>query len=833
MTIRVKRLFRASAMALAVVAAAGALAGTGPRGAAAATYEETTGFVPPTVDFPGHGKVLRPRNASGPLATVRDFLGQKGWRSNGLASLRSTGSASLRNGESLVEIEQTAGGLPVYGARGKAFFDRSGNLLELNGAMVDADATVVPGRIQPRQALDAALGRLYPGQATSLGEMQRTGNRVVYGGDRFFHSGPTVDQVAVPTGDGTLVQGYLVELWSEQSNQLDHVLVDGDGRVLNVQHRTAEDSYLVFPQQPLVDGSQSTVNGPTPVGTPGTVPSPSGWLGTQTQYSTYIQGNNARAYLDRDNNNAPDTASTVISNGTFAAVASLSSAPTTTTNQAVAVQNLFYLNNRIHDRLYGYGFTEAMRNFQVSNFSRGGSQNDPVLAEAQDGGGTNNANFATPNDGSSPRMQMYLWTRSTPNRDGDLDGDIVWHEYGHGLTWRIVNNMSGIFGGAIGEGASDSIAIIEYNNDVVGEYAYNNPNGIRTAPYGSYANTGRTYESICSGGCEVHRDGELFAAIMWNMWTQYRDTLGGDPRTTLMTDFVEGLKRTTYQCNQPTYPTFRDGILKAISGNADPTVAPTDAGVRNRWCYAWKAYAKYGVGTDQTTSCTSSSSGTSWTWFNGFQVPAACTGGGGITNNPPVASSKSVSTPQGKALAITLNAADPDSDPLTYSYTNPAHGTLTGTAPNLTYTPVSSYSGSDSFTFTAKDSKGATSNTATISITVTPTTGATTMTIASLTNSSSRGAFSWTAAVTITIKDNLGQLVSGATVSGSWSGGVSGSGSCTTSTAGSCKVSKSGLGRRVSSVTFTVSNVTKSGLTWDAVKKSLAVTQPSLALSMR
>ena len=34
---------------------------------------------------------------------------------------------------------------------------------------------------------------------------------------------------------------------------------------------------------------------------------------------------------------------------------------------------------------------------------------DSVNAEAQDGSGTDNANFATPSDGSNPRMQMYLW----------------------------------------------------------------------------------------------------------------------------------------------------------------------------------------------------------------------------------------------------------------------------------------------------------------------------------------------------------------------------------------------------------------------------------------
>jgi hypothetical protein len=64
----------------------------------------------------------------------------------------------------------------------------------------------------------------------------------------------------------------------------------------------------------------------------------------------------------------------------------------------------------MHDVMYQYGFTEASGNFQASNLNRGGLGGDYVNAEAQDGGGTNNANFATPPDGLNGRMQMYLFS---------------------------------------------------------------------------------------------------------------------------------------------------------------------------------------------------------------------------------------------------------------------------------------------------------------------------------------------------------------------------------------------------------------------------------------
>ena len=73
-------------------------------------------------------------------------------------------------------------------------------------------------------------------------------------------------------------------------------------------------------------------------------------------------------------------------------------------------------------------------------------------------------------------------------------------------------------------------------------------------------------------------------------------------------------------------------------------------------------------------------------------------------NTAPVANSQSVGTAEDESLPITLVATDGQSDPLTYSLVNPpGHGTLGGTAPNVTYTPTANYNGPDSFTFRAND----------------------------------------------------------------------------------------------------------------------------------
>ena len=56
-----------------------------------------------------------------------------------------------------------------------------------------------------------------------------------------------------------------------------------------------------------------------------------------------------------------------------------------------------------------YGFDEESGNFQINNYGHLGVGGDAVQADAQDGSGTDNANFLTEPDGVPGRMQMYVW----------------------------------------------------------------------------------------------------------------------------------------------------------------------------------------------------------------------------------------------------------------------------------------------------------------------------------------------------------------------------------------------------------------------------------------
>ena len=66
--------------------------------------------------------------------------------------------------------------------------------------------------------------------------------------------------------------------------------------------------------------------------------------------------------------------------------------------------------------LHHHGFDEPAGNFQQNNYGNGGAGGDPVQADDLDGADVDNANFATPPDGSPPRMQMFLWNQSPTPR---------------------------------------------------------------------------------------------------------------------------------------------------------------------------------------------------------------------------------------------------------------------------------------------------------------------------------------------------------------------------------------------------------------------------------
>ncbi len=181
-------------------------------------------------------------------------------------------------------------------------------------------------------------------------------------------------------------------------------------------------SYLVIPypaESPIHPGGTAAVR-TNPWASASGNASTLGWHSNGTTDYNITRGNNVWATEDRastnQNTGLPATSTTGPNPLTFHFPPNYTINPTNFSGfQQFAITNLFYWTNIMHDVSYQYGFDEISGNFQVNNLGRGGAGSDDLIALAQSGTGTNNANFSTPPDGFRPRMRMYLFDASGAN----------------------------------------------------------------------------------------------------------------------------------------------------------------------------------------------------------------------------------------------------------------------------------------------------------------------------------------------------------------------------------------------------------------------------------
>ena len=213
---------------------------------------------------------------------------------------------------------------------------------------------------------------------------------------------------------------------SDSSHTENSVLFSKEDATMASLTDGAQYNAIVLPNQSPAESPFSQIVDPSALG----FGSPYGWHDTDGVAGpefTITRGNNVWAQEDENGNNgtgfSPEGTAELIFNFDF----DFTQDPAL--SLAASITNLFYLNNMLHDIFYEYGFDEASGNFQQNNYGNGGNGNDFVYADAQDGSGTNNANFATPGDGGKPRMQMFLWDGTVTSgplltiNDGPLAGD--------------------------------------------------------------------------------------------------------------------------------------------------------------------------------------------------------------------------------------------------------------------------------------------------------------------------------------------------------------------------------------------------------------------------
>ncbi|KZV77890.1 peptidase M36 [Exidia glandulosa HHB12029] len=161
------------------------------------------------------------------------------------------------------------------------------------------------------------------------------------------------------------------------------------------------------------------------------------------------------------------------------------------------------------------GFTESAFNFQG---------NDPVIVNVQSTITTNNAFFSTAPDGTSGQIDMLLWTRTNPRRDGDVENDVMAHEWTHGLTTRMTGGgvstcLDAFEASGLGEGWSDSFAdwLAQTSPTLkdfeLGVYVFGS--NLRTKPYSvDPARNNYTYSLLQQSSNDPHFFGELWAELL-------------------------------------------------------------------------------------------------------------------------------------------------------------------------------------------------------------------------------------------------------------------------------------------------------------------------------
>ena len=566
-----------------------------------------------------------------------------------------------------VDLAQRIGGVPVWAGEIRGAFDADGRLVRvLSNILPEVKPTslaALPTDAEPAiRTAAAAIGRSLP--TTPLRQLERSADGQKQTFERAgFADAIVADATVFPLSPGQGRMAWRVLLWEEMDAWT--VIVDASsGELLwrrNIAaYQTQAATYAAYPGDspaPLVpgpvapNGAQAalvprlnyTLIGNEPPNTFNNL----GWI---TDGGNTTDGNNAEAGIDRDGVNGIDAGGKPVSAGRAFVYTynpspgspppgsnPLSGAPPLNDYQRGTITNAFYWANRFHDAFYRLGFTEAARNFQHDNFGRGGVSGDRLTIEVQDSSGTSNANFVGGADGTRGRLQLFLFTGPSPDRDSALDRSVMVHELAHGVSRRLIGNNAGLggtWGPALGEGWSDFIALALFatpaepvtGNYVAGAYSVylftpgfvdNNFYGIRRFPYAIFSATGgpmnrpfapQTFADFFSAQLDVsdgayppapwgdtssYARGEIWALALWEARAKMINRLGqvaGNQR--ILQFVVDGMKLTPLN---PDFIQARDALLAAASaGGSAQDVADVCEG-----------FAIRGMGTTALSTATS------------------------------------------------------------------------------------------------------------------------------------------------------------------------------------------------------------------------------------
>ena len=465
----------------------------------------------------------------------------------------------------------------------------------------------------------------------------------------------TARLVYQPHSDGSVRLTWMVELyeksrenwWNARVDAVTSEIIASDNRVVHCSFGSAESEcvaehnhahpstaektntvatnnvsnaynvYPIFVENPFYSDRQLIVAPADEIA------SPFGWHdtdGVEGHEYTITRGNNVHVYQDMNGINSssgdePDGGDSLFfdfSIEPFSQGGGLVLHPT-----KPAATNLFYWSNLLHDVFYRYGFDENAGNFQKNNYNNGGLASDAVIAEFQDGPFGNNGSFAFTSDGVPPLMRSTLWLTVNEaswidlydmfGRDGAFDNGITTHEYAHGISSRLTggpNSPLCVLGDeSPSEGWSDWFALVMTTNAEqtaedkrsignYGIYREDPSKGFRDYPYTTDMNANpQTYKDAVPPSIGLHRRGQVWCAMLWDLYWNFRDEYGYDSdiyagtggNNIVIQLVIDGMK--LQPCN-PTFIDARDAILAADMVNNEGA----------NQCLIWQTFARRGLG---------------------------------------------------------------------------------------------------------------------------------------------------------------------------------------------------------------------------------------------
>jgi extracellular elastinolytic metalloproteinase len=511
---------------------------------------------------------------------VRAHLAAFGLTQRDLSTLKlSKASYTDVGGTQHLYWEQVAQGIPAFDNGLEANVTKDGRLINVLGSPVPSLGvhSIAPG-VDASRALRSALANAGSPAAPAVSQSASGSDPTR---KTSFDGGHTASLVYFRGVNGVHL-AWLVRAKASSTGDYNYVVDANSGQVLFRQNMVSFAGGMSWDYYP------STLLGPG-VGTQTSRAWPAGWGPSGT---TALSGNNAHVYKDVLDDNVPaaadDVPANVSTNWNYAFTAfnggfpnncdprwqcswDENSANTWQTNINQNATQVWYYVNTFHDWLTNsnIGFTEASGNFQVSNSSGQGLGGDAVQAQVDDGANTAgglpdsnhqlNANMSTQQDGVPPRMQMYLFpgtglNNTSPSANGGDDASVIYHEYTHGLSHRLVKLPNGLpalnsfQANAMGEAWSDWYAMdylvshgFDADTATVGDVQLGYfVGGGTTVPLRSEPmdcpNDASDHGGVCEGGNtphfggysygdlghvtngpEVHADGEIWGQTLWDL----------------------------------------------------------------------------------------------------------------------------------------------------------------------------------------------------------------------------------------------------------------------------------------------------------------------------